>query len=56
MKFVIALLLLSILTITTVPTLVRGYSQCQRDSDCQRECMTVDRCQYGTCYCKTTGK
>nr|Q95NJ8.1 RecName: Full=Potassium channel toxin alpha-KTx 17.1; AltName: Full=BmKK4; AltName: Full=Toxin Kk4; AltName: Full=Toxin TXKs4; Flags: Precursor [Mesobuthus martensii]AAK61821.1 toxin TXKs4 [Mesobuthus martensii]CAC38038.1 K+ toxin-like peptide [Mesobuthus martensii] len=55
MKFIIVLILISVLIATIVPV-NEAQTQCQSVRDCQQYCLTPDRCSYGTCYCKTTGK
>nr|AIL48763.1 potassium channel blocker pMeKTx7-4 [Mesobuthus eupeus] len=55
MKFIIVLILISVFIATIVPV-SESQNQCQTVRDCQPYCATPDRCLYGTCYCKTTGK
>nr|AIL48765.1 potassium channel blocker pMeKTx7-1 [Mesobuthus eupeus] len=50
MKFIIVLILISVLIATTVPV-SEAQRQCQTVQDCYKYCMTPKRCTYGTCYC-----
>nr|AIL48764.1 potassium channel blocker pMeKTx7-3 [Mesobuthus eupeus] len=55
MKFIIVLILISVLIATTVPV-SEAQRQCQHVRNCYKYCESPEKCQFGTCYCKPPGK